>query len=130
MKKRSTLTLLMVLILMPCVSWASPNFRSHSKPHWLPLRHTKNSPRKEESIPWLVISLPLLQTSCLALPADAKVVARFYDVLLLLLASRFLPVDGLHCFGSGSFSKWPLSFEYVIAPLLAGNRQFSAFTLA
>jgi hypothetical protein len=116
MKKRSTLTLLMVLILMPCVSWASPNFRSHSKPHWLPLRHTKNSPRKEESIPWLVISLPLLQTSCLALPADAEVVARFYDVFLLLLATGFFPVDRLHCFGNRSLSKWPLSFVCVVAP--------------
>ena len=65
-----------------------------------------------------------------ALPADAIVVAWFYDVLLLLLVSRVLPVDGLHCFGSGSFSKWPLSFVYVIVPLLAGNRQFAAFTLA
>ena len=73
----------------------------------LPLRHTKNSPRKQESIPWLVIRLPLLQTSYLALPADAEVVARFYDVFLLLLATGVLPVDSLHCFGSGSFSKCP-----------------------
>ena len=56
--------------------------------------------------------------------------ARFYDVFLLLLVTGFLQVDGLHCFGSGSFSKWSRSFVYVIAPLLAGNRQFAAFTLA
>jgi hypothetical protein len=64
-----------------------------------------------------------------ASPADAKVVARFYDVFLLLLATGFLPVDSLHCFGSG-ISKLRLSFGYVIAPLLAGNRQFAAFMLA
>ncbi len=61
---------------------------------------------------------------------DAKVVARFDDVLLLLLLTWFLPVDGLGCFRSGSFSNFRLSFEYVIAPLLAGNRLFVAFTLA
>jgi len=65
-----------------------------------------------------------------ASPADAEVVSRFYDVFLLLLATGFLPVDSLHCFGSGSFSKFRLSFGYVIAPLLAGNRQFAAFMLA
>ena len=40
-----------------------------------------------------------------ALPADAIVVAWFYSVLLLLFVTGFLQVDGLHCFGSGSFSK-------------------------
>lgn len=63
-------------------------------------------------------------------PADAQVVTRFDDVLLLLLASQILVVNGLHCFGSGSFSNFRLSFEYVIAPLLACNWVFSAFTLA
>lgn len=43
-----------------------------------------------------------------------KVVARFYDVLLFLLVTWFLPVDSLHCFGSGSFSKWSTSFGYII----------------
>ncbi len=61
-------------------------------------------------------------------PADAIVVAWLYDLLMLLIASRVLTVDGLHCFGS--FSQWPLSFDCVVAPLLAGNRQFAAFTLA
>jgi hypothetical protein len=65
-----------------------------------------------------------------ASPADAQVVTRFDDVLLLLLASRILSVDRLHCFGSGSLSNFRLSFEYVIARQLAGNRLFSAFTLA
>jgi hypothetical protein len=65
-----------------------------------------------------------------ASPADAQVVTRFDDMLLILLASRIVPVDGLHCFGSGSFSNFRLSPEYVIARLLAGNRLFSAFTLA
>jgi hypothetical protein len=62
--------------------------------------------------------------------ADAIVVAWFYAVLLLLVATGFLPLDGLHCFGSGSFSKWPLAIGCVIAPLLVGDRQFAAFTLA
>jgi hypothetical protein len=64
------------------------------------------------------------------LPADAIVVAWVYAVLLLLLVTGSLQVDGLHCFGSGSFSKWPLALRCVIATLLVGNRQFAAFTLA
>jgi hypothetical protein len=63
-------------------------------------------------------------------PAHAEVVSRFYDVFLLLLATGFLPVDSLYCFGSGSFSNFRLSFGYVIAPLLAVNRQFAAFLFA
>jgi hypothetical protein len=38
-------------------------------------------------------------------PADAIVVAWFDDVLLLLFASRFLPVDSLHCFWRSRFSR-------------------------
>jgi|HubBroStandDraft_6_1064221.scaffolds.fasta_scaffold39164_3 hypothetical protein len=41
--------------------------------------------------------------------AEAKVVTWFYDVFLLLLATGFLPVDGVHCFGCGNFSQWPHS---------------------
>jgi hypothetical protein len=62
--------------------------------------------------------------------ADAKAVAHFYDVLLLLLVTCILRVHSLHCLGSGTFPWWSRSFEYVTVPLLAGNRQFSAFTLA
>ena len=47
-----------------------------------------------------------------ASPADAEVVSWFYDVFLLLLATGFLPVDSLHCFGSGSFSKFHLRVRY------------------
>jgi len=65
-----------------------------------------------------------------ALPADAIVVAWVYAVLLLLLVTGSLQVDGLHCFGSGSFSKWPLAFGHVAATLSVGNREFAAFTLA
>lgn len=72
----------------------------------------------------------LCRQLCPKSAADAIVVAWFYDVFLLLVATGFLQVDGLRYFGSGSFSKWLLSFGCVIAPLLAGNRQFSAFTLA
>jgi hypothetical protein len=86
------------------------NLRFHADSNSFPLRDTKNSRRKQESIPWLVIRLPLPQTSCVALPADAVVVARFYDVFLLLLATVFFPVDRLHCFGNRSLSKWPLAF--------------------
>jgi hypothetical protein len=65
-----------------------------------------------------------------ALPADAIVVAWVCAVLLLLLVTGSLQVDGLHCFGSGSFSKWPLALGCVIATLLVGNRQLATFTLA
>ncbi len=44
------------------------------------------------------------------LSSDAKVAARFYDVLLPLLATGFLTLDGLHCFGHRSFSKGLGSF--------------------
>ena len=65
------------------------------------------------------------------LPTDAIVVGWVYAVLLLLLVTGSLQVDGLHCFGSGSFSKWPLAFfAGVIATLLVRNRQIATFTLA
>ncbi len=62
--------------------------------------------------------------------ADAKVVAWFYDVVLLFVASWLLVVKGLHCFGGRSFSKCSPSFGYVATALLVGNWQIAAFTLA
>jgi hypothetical protein len=63
------------------------------------------------------------------LPADAVVVSRFYDVFLLLLATGFFPVDGLHCFGSGSFST-PGSHEVsTSAQIFTIRRQFLDTTI-
>ena len=47
--------------------------------------------------------LPILQPKVAESTADAKVVAQFYDGLLLRLVTWFLRVHSLHCLGSGTF---------------------------
>ena len=48
---------------------------------------------------------PAAWIMALASPAHAEVVPRFYDVFLLLVATGFFLVNGLHGFESGSLSK-------------------------
>src|ERR1700733_6789757 len=87
------------------LSSASPNFRSHSEPHWLYFPHratletaaaqvSRRGSRHRCRHRGVLCLVPIPQRNCLALPAHAVVMARFYDVFLLLLATGFLLVDG------------------------------------
>src|SRR5580698_11669344 len=86
------------------LSSACPNFRGHSVLHWLYFPHHDTlETDAAQAQAWEPASVsasrrlclvPIPQRNCLALPADAVVVARFYDVFLFLLATGFLLVDG------------------------------------